>query len=366
MNGPAAQRLTPRALLARIALVMGSIVFSLAALELGLRLANGWDGVTHWPNLVVQARSVSWATGSSSRAVHDPRLGFVGRPGYRSSDGDLTYDAHGRRPTPAPEGVALAEPPLLVVGDSYAHGDEVSDAESWPARLQGLAGRRVVNAAMSGYGIDQMVLRAEIVAAETKPAAIVLSFIADDVRRAEMKRVWGAEKPYFELVEGRLVERNVPVPPYPDPASTLDLWQRLFGWSVLVDTILRHQGWQYEWALDYARVLPRQAGERLACPLLARLAAIGVPVLVVAEYDPYHWQDDKWRAETRRTDDAVLACASAAGLATLDLFETIDEGVRKQGLWTIYRRAHPGPLGTELAARRIAAELQARHIPPTR
>ena len=97
--------------------------------------------------------------------------------------------------------------------------------------------------------------------------------------------------------------------------------------------------------------------------MFKRLAAIGVPVLVVAEYDPYHWQDDKYRAVTRRIDDAVLACAAAAGLATFDLFEAIDEGVRKQGLWTIYRRAHPSPAGAELAARRIAAELEKRHMP---
>jgi len=219
---------------------------------------------------------------------------------------------------------------------------------------------------MSSYGIDQMVLRAEIVAREARPAAIVMSFIADDVRRAEMRRVWGAEKPYFELVNGQLVEHNVPVPPHPEPAATLDLWQRLLGWSVLLDRAIDALGWRYEWVLDYARVAPRHEGERLACPLFKRLAAIGVPVLVVVEYDPYHWQDDTWRAETRRIDDAVLACASAAGLATLDLFEAIDAGVRQQGLWTIYRRAHPAPAGTELAARRIAAELAARHIPPTR
>ena len=347
----------------RLALLVGSILFSLVVLELGVRVARGGDWLVHWPNLVVQARNASWASGSGSRAVHDPRLGFVGRPGYRSSDGDLSYDARSLRITPAPDGVPLAEPPLLVVGDSFAHGDEVRDAESWPARLQALVRRRVVNAAMSGYGIDQMVLRAEIVAAEVKPAAIVMSFIADDVRRAEMKRVWGAEKPYVELVNGRLEERNVPVPPPPDPASTLDVWQRLFGWSVLLDTVLEALGWRYEWTVDYARVLPRGEGERLACPLFTRLAAIGVPVLVVAEYDPYHWQDEAWRAVTRRTDDAVLTCASAAGLATLDLFETIDEGVRRQGLRTIYRRAHPAPPGTELAARRIAAELEKRRIP---
>jgi hypothetical protein len=351
----------------RLALLLGSIVAGLVAMELGLRLVlGGWAGLTHWPNLVAEARSVSWAAGSDSRAVPDPRLGFVGRPGYRSGNGELSYDARSLRPTPPPAGVTLAEPPILVVGDSFAHGDEVRDDESWPARLQGLIGRRVVNAAMSGYGIDQMVLRAEIVAREVKPAAIVMSFIADDVRRAEMKRVWGAGKPYFELVDGRLVERNVPVPPPPDPRRTLDVWQRMFGWSVLLDRVIEAMGWKYEWLLDYARVLPRGTGMTLACPLLKRLAAIGVPVLVVAEYDPYHWQDESWRAETRKVDDAVLACASAAGLATLDLFAAIDEGVRQQGLWTIYRRGHPAPPGTEIAAQRIAAELAARHIPLAR
>jgi len=351
-------------MIGRIALVVGSILFSLAVLELGVRASRGWDTLTHWPNLVVQARTMSWARVADSRAVPDTRLGFVGRPNYVSSDGALTYNAHSLRPTPAPDGAALAEPPVLVVGDSYAHGDEVKDAETWPARLQGLIGRRVINAGMSGYGIDQMVLRAELVAAETKPAAIVLSFIADDARRAEMKRVWGAEKPYFEQVDGRLVERNVPVPPPPDPASTLDLWQRLLGWSALVDEVLKSQSWQYEWQVDYARILPRGAGAQLACPLFKRLAAIGAPVLVVAEYDPYHWQNDEYRAVTRATDDAVLACARAAGLATLDLFETIDKAVREKGLWTVYRRNHPSPVGTELAAHRIAEELTTLRLLP--
>src|SRR6185312_11444081 len=168
-------------MLGRVALVLGSILFSLLVLELGVRAVNGdeqgaWHALVHWPNLVVQARTLSWARGDNSRAVADTRLGFVGRP---------NYDAQSFRVTPAPEGVALDEPPILVVGDSYAHGDEVRDAEAWPAHLQALLHRRVVNAAMSGYGLDQMVLRAAIVAPDVKPAAIVLSFIADDARRAE-------------------------------------------------------------------------------------------------------------------------------------------------------------------------------------
>jgi len=64
MNRPPAQRLTPRALLGRTLLVVGSILFSLGVMELGLRLVRGWDGLAQWPNLVAQARSAS-ASGSS-------------------------------------------------------------------------------------------------------------------------------------------------------------------------------------------------------------------------------------------------------------------------------------------------------------
>lgn len=345
----------------RAALVLGSILLTLIVLELGCRLAQGADWLVHWPNLVLQARRATIANGVG-RLVHDDRLGFVARPGYASAGEN--YDQHSFRRSPAPEGLVLAEPPILVVGDSYADGDEVTDSETWPAHLQALMRRHVVNAAMSGYGIDQMVLRAEIVVPQIKPAAIVLSFIADDVRRAEMKRVWGAEKPYFDLRDGTLVLRNTPVPPSPAPADTLSLSHRLFGWSMLVDTVLKHQGWQYEWALDFERVLPESAGKPLACALMRRLAGLGLPILVVAEYDPYLWKDDDYAPVVRQRSKDVLDCAADAGLATLDMFETIDKAVRARGLDAIYRVSHPGPEGTRLAAARIADELRRRHIPP--
>ncbi|MBS0524106.1 MAG: SGNH/GDSL hydrolase family protein [Proteobacteria bacterium] len=364
MNSPAAQRL-PRASrlregLKRLALVVGSVLFGLMMLELGLRALDGWRSLAHWPNLVLQARTASW----DRHTVHDPRLGFVPRPDYYWYHGMAHYDAHSDRLTPAPPGMALAEPPVLVLGDSFAHGDEIDDSETWPTRLQPLIHRRVVNAAMSGYGIDQMVLRGEIEAAREKPAAIVLSFIADDVRRMEMKRVWGAEKPWFTLVDGQLVERNVPVPPSPDPATTLDLWHTMLGRSVLVETVLKSLGWWYEWTADHVRVMPSGDGLTLVCPLFQRLAGVGVPVLVVGEYAPFHWQNERFARTTRQTMRAVLTCADAAGFATLDLFDTIDAGVAKQGLHTIFRQAHPGPAGTALAAQAIAAELAKRHMLP--
>jgi hypothetical protein len=348
-------------MLGRAALVLGSVLVTLLVLELGCRLWHGPAALLDWSNIILAERQATLKAGAG-RLKRDSDLGFVLRPGY-SAEG-VTYDLFGHRLTPAPAGTVLAEPPVLVVGDSYAHGDEVSDGETWAALLQPLIGRRTVNAGVSGYGLDQTVLRAEQQVREVKPAALVLVFIADDLRRSEMKRVWGAEKPYFEPAGETLTLRNVPVPPSPAPAASLDVWQRLFGWSVLVDTILRHKGWQYEWSIDHVRVLPRGAGATMACPLLKRLAGLGVPTLVVAEYDPYVWKNADYAREQRRLSRVVLDCARAAGLGALDLFEAIDEGVTRDGYAAMFRTSHPGPLGHRIAAERIAAALKEGYMPP--
>jgi lysophospholipase L1-like esterase len=345
--------------LARAGLVIASIIAALIVLELGCRLLRGPDWLVHWPNLVLKERIDTRAQGVG-RLIPDAQLGFVARPGF-GKDG-LHYDDHGWRIAPNPEGVTLAEPPILVVGDSIAHGDEIADGEAWPSRLQLLLRRRVLNGAMSGYGFDQIVLATEKAAAEVKPAAIILSFTADDTRRNEMKRVWGAEKPYFELVNGKLTLRNSPVPPSPDPADTLDFWHRALGWSVLLDTVLRHKGWRYEWAVDHERVLPRNEGEKLSCALLPRLKGLGVPLLVVAEYNRYVFENESYAAETRRTTGALLKCAADLGLATFDLFDLDKDAVARRGLDTLFRLSHPSPEGARLAADAIAAELRKRQL----
>ena len=342
-------------------LVLGSVLFCLAALEMGVRIVRGSEGLTDWDNIVRRDRVLT-RTLTNAMGQYDPLLGFVGSPSYSAPD--FHYDARGLRVTPAPAGVALAEPPILAVGGSYTLGHDVADGETYPARLQALTGRRVINAGMEAYGLDQMVLRAEAVAAEDKPAAIVLSLGADNLRRVEMSRVWGIEKPYFTSSDGSLALHNVPVPPSPDPATTLDLWQRLFGRSLLVDLVLRHFGWQYEWSVDHVRVLPRGEGVRMACPLFARIARLGVPGIVVAEYDPYLWVDPSLMSEHRQLTDSALRCAAAAGFVTIDPFEAIDRGMRTGGPHFYYGdHEHPNAAGQELVAGLIAEAIPSLKLP---
>jgi len=347
-------------MIGRILLVIGSVLVGLLALEIGCRAVRGTDSLVHWKNIVLEQRQAMASHNFGARFVYDPMLGYTPSPGY--VDGETTYDANGfRRMPPLPAG-AQTGAPILATGDSYTLGDEVTDAETWPAVLQSLAGRQTINAGVAAFGFDQTVLRTEQLAQKLKPALIVVGFIADDLRRAEMSRAWGAEKPYFTLKDGALELHNVPVPPSPRPEDTLDFWHWAFGWSVLLDTVLAHQGWEYEWVVDHKRAVPAGTGEHLACALMRRLAGLGVPTLVVAQYDFYVWENAEFGAEQRRLSRDVLACADGAGLATLDLYDKTAEAVRLDGRENVYRTWHPSPEGYRLIAREIAAELDRRHM----
>jgi hypothetical protein len=289
--------------------------------------------------------------------VYDRTLGFVNQPGYRSAQ--INFDSQGFRRMPPPLAGARAVPPILATGDSYTKGDEVADFETWPAPLQELLGGwRTINAGVGAYGLDQTVLLTERLAKEVKPAVIVLGFIADDVERAEMSRLWGREKPYFELSGSALRLRNVPVPQTRDPRETLTPLQAAFGWSVLLDTVLDRLRLRNIWHTDRVAALPSGAGERLACPLMRRVAALGVPTLVVAQYLPSAWDVPESAAEERRVARVVLDCAEQAGLATVDVFPAYDAAIRAGGRNSVYAQWHPNAQGYRITADAVAGAVR--------
>jgi hypothetical protein len=354
--------------LASLGLVSCSILAGLLVLELGCRLLRGPEALVNWQNLVLVARVEAMKVDNpevGSSFSHDDALGFVNTPGYASPR--LNFDSQGLRRMPTLPATAVQAPPILATGDSYTMGPEVADDETWTARLQEVLGWRTVNAGVGAYGLDQTVLRTEQLAARLKPAILVVGFIADDVRRTEMSRLWGREKPYFEPAgsgpEGSgLVLRNVPVPPPPDPRRSLSPLQTLFGWSVLLDTVLDRLQGRNEWHMDYARALPAGTGERLACPLMRRLAALGVPTLVVAQYLPSAWDVPQSAIEERRVVHVVLECAERMGLATLDLYRVFDEAIAAGGRAAVYGGWHPNARGSRLTGDAIARELRRRHM----
>ncbi len=358
--------------IARLALLLGAAVVSLLALELALRAWHGRAALLDWHNEFLPAsRAAAGASGGaaesdSGRFMRDPLLGYVMRPNFVSPS--ATHDAAGFRVVPGaltPGGPPLERPPILVVGDSFAYGDDVGDDGAWPALLQPLIGRRVLNAGVVAYGLDQSILRLERLAPEWRPALAILSFIPHDVRRLEMSRGWGAGKPYFVLEGGALQLRNTPVPPDPPRRADVSLWHRLLGWSYLLHAVeVRVLEDRHEWIGDSVRALPRGSGEKLVCPLMARAGRLGVPVLVVAQYEPRGWQSAAYGREQRRVAELVLACARAAGLATLDLHAETDRAVRAEGYEAIFYGYHHTARGNRIAAEAIAADLRRLEWPP--
>jgi lysophospholipase L1-like esterase len=334
----------------QIGLVIASFAIGLIALELGLRAANGWLGT--WPNFVLAARTV--LTGFREvQHVRDPTLGYVPRPGYATAD--VHIDSDGLRVTSA----APPGPRILALGDSYTYGEEVKDAETWPAHLQQLLKERVLNAGVAGYGFDQTVLRAEKLVPALRPSAVVVSFIADDLRRTESARLWSADKPYFDIADGKLVLRNVPVPPRTDPRLTLSIAQKTLGYSYLVDFVLRRLDLLEDWFGDHIRVHPAGTGEKIACLLTDRLRelqqASGVPLLLVAQYDPYVFKTASFGEEQRRITGHLLDCARARGLKVLDTFDAIAKSSEPLSL---YGQWHMNDKGNALIADLIAAALK--------
>jgi hypothetical protein len=255
-------------------------------------------------------------------AAHDPLLGYVPRAGYSGDDNvwrtRVTIRADGLR-----SNGERARPPgpgsILAVGDSFTFGDQVSDRETWPAQLEELLQRPVLNGGVFGYGFDQTVLRAEQLLERFEVERVVCSLIADDLTRCELSRRY-TPKPWFALAGDGLELRGVPVPDT-SAENTLDRqWlRRAMGHSALLDVLLWNgaPSWWVGQAPE-VREHPRGAGLTLGKRLVERLArqcaARNVPLLLVlqaqaAELGP---ADSVHAAE-------LLAHGERLGIATLDL-----------------------------------------------
>jgi len=341
------------------ALVFCSLLLGFVALEAVARIVAQRASLWRFPNYITAYRT---ALGSGVPTQYDARLGWVPRANFKGADHQeavmYTADAQSLRQHNYDRPPPPADGAILAVGDSYTEGGEVEDNASWPAHLERLTGRRVINGGAGGYGIDQIVLRAEDLVARLKPSVLLVGFIADDVGRAELTRRSGAAKPYFTVEAGALALHNVPVPP-PEPAR-LDITRRVLGHSFLVDLLMRRLDKLDYW---YAGVTmehrAHRDGEQVACLLMRRLAALPSRTILIVQYPPGAWQNEADRREQRRLVAHVTGCAREAKLEVLDTFEAVERAVTRDGFAPYYINWHMNDAGNALTARLIAAHLAA-------
>jgi hypothetical protein len=125
---------------------------------------------------------------------------------------------------------------VVVLGDSFTFGQDVSDDETYCRQLeQLLPDTEVLNFGVHGYGHDQMLLYLQEEGVKYRPDVVVLGFLYDDMER-NLVAFRDYAKPRFEQRDGRLELRNVPVPPpeellrgEPYRSKFLDLWTILYA-----------------------------------------------------------------------------------------------------------------------------------------
>jgi len=184
----------------RLALILLGVLLAFLGLELVLRVSD-----------------VVPEVGSPLYSFHqnDPDLGWMGKPNVRlryhrpEFDTLVQHDAGGwRQPQPArPQDAARR---ILVLGDSFTWGWGVSQGEVFTDRLQARlpATVAVYNRGVIGFGNAQEYLLLERELAAGRYDVVVLMFFINDL--ADNIDGKDGHRPYFELVDGRLLARNQP------------------------------------------------------------------------------------------------------------------------------------------------------------
>lgn len=95
-----------------------------------------------------------------------------------------------------------AAPLVLIVGDSVTRGKDVAEDDAYPSVLFRMLEEereiRLINAAVNGYGVDQMILKLEQSIETYRPDVVVFAYIPHDLWRSGRNINWGLTKPVLK------------------------------------------------------------------------------------------------------------------------------------------------------------------------
>lgn len=331
-----------RGLLIPISTLLASVVVTLFFLEAGLRL---WDGVPLFSTDNFVAVELDSVHRAGNPGIYDPQVGWISMPnsswsvgGKRvEADGYLTFGEYGIRMS-SPDRVPPPQGATLMVGDSFAAGSEVRDADSWPAKLERMTGTPVLNAGTGGYGLDQIVLRAETLLPILRPRMLIVqSRLEFGLSVMRMSIFGGTPKPYFTIENGILKLQNVPVPQLASRHEEIGRLRSVFGHSYLIQFTMTRLNLLQWWVLPSMATqfaLSGQEAVEIGCLLMQRLAQLGqrtgVRVALVFQYagpdginPTLAWENDRRR---------ITACAAQQIPEIVDTLDALRSVYRTEGL----------------------------------
>jgi hypothetical protein len=223
-------------------LVCGSFAVSAVVAEIGVRIV---DPLPYFSPTEINE------TEHGNLSEYDPDLGWRGVPrgaaqmvtrnqrvwlqnnslGFR----DIEHDPQSRKPA------------IVFLGDSFTWGFEVEFDQMFVNLVRRrLAEYEVFNLAHTGYGTDQSLLTFRRWRYDGPLQTVVLMFYENDVADNNSIVRYGKPKPRFELVDGQMQLRGVPVPRTPawrtdEPRIAEDRsWRGRVKWLLLRSHLLSH------------------------------------------------------------------------------------------------------------------------------
>lgn len=207
-------------------LLAGSLIVTLVAIELALRLAPSRWVAPHgslWQLAMYEGFHFHHArkpAPETPKSFH-PVRGWTDFTIRADGDRYVIEDVPGSAWRP-PQAVARAKTKtrVVLIGDSFVYGWEVGKGETIDSYLQARLGDgfEVVNLGVRAYAIDQMTLLAAEIVPQLSPDIVVVAFIAGDLGRSCSRfspLAGGAAKPKFEIGDGQLVQLPIVLPtPY--------------------------------------------------------------------------------------------------------------------------------------------------------
>lgn len=187
------------------ALVVVSTLFALGVGEAALR-AVGWTTLHVNPDQLHFWR-------------HDPLLGWAHRPGQEGVFATRQFRTHvrinekGLRDRERPYERSDDTKRILVIGDSFAWGFGVEEADRLSELLSSSLAVEIINASVSGYSTDQKLLWLMNEGIKYDFDLLLGVFPGNDHYDNHLSRNYFVyNKPRFELVSDTLALRGVPVP----------------------------------------------------------------------------------------------------------------------------------------------------------
>jgi hypothetical protein len=126
-------------------------------------------------------------SGKARYLSYDPVLGWTILPQGYSSTGGVVYRANAqgiRGDTEFAERPAPGILRIVAVGDSFTHGDDVGNAETWEFALEAMSSKvEVLNLGVGGYGPDQALMRYQKNGLRYNPHIVLLGLFSEDLFR---------------------------------------------------------------------------------------------------------------------------------------------------------------------------------------